>query len=136
MNQIAPELIEQWKESLIQKATSRMLELDGCELPYEEVEAFVRTLLKEYNGLHNEQANTNLLMNAGWFVEDGWWCNPRLKGEKVFLVNEVDKYTLSELLQIVTASAFNNGTRWMRKESSEKLRAQLSKLAKTVDKWL
>jgi len=53
------ELIEQWREALIRKATSRLLEsLENpimTAITYDEAEAFVRALLTSYDEILEEK---------------------------------------------------------------------------------
>lgn len=63
--------------------------------------------------------NTELLKEAGWFEKDGWLCNPKLNGEAVFKLDctdnhfgDIDNKPLSWVLAVISATAFNAGSRW------------------------
>lgn len=81
------------------------------------------------------ETNKELLLSAGWTIEDGWLCNPKLNGEKVFEVEHVELMDRYELFMRISNSAFNAGSRWQREDSKDYLKRQLQSLAKKVDKW-
>jgi len=86
------------------------------------------------------ETNSELLRQAGWSFKDGWWCNPKLHDEGVFQPEDVNDWTLEQLFNIITATAFNAGSRWQRQDLKERVKKQVDQMAKhakkSIDKWM
>jgi hypothetical protein len=75
--------------------------------------------------------NSDVLIAAGWQIvvahDKRWFANPKLDNEPVFIVDDVDSMDTSMFLAIVTATAFNNGTRWQRNQTKNHIKERLYK---------
>lgn len=55
--------------------------------------------------------NSDILMEAGWNIIDGWWCNPKLNDTRVFECDSVDLHERKRFLDIMTKEAYLTGAR-------------------------
>lgn len=76
--------------------------------------------------------NREFLEQMGFFESDGWMCNPKLDGEKVFkldckLFGFEDK-PLTWVVDVITATAINYGIRYAKEKERKLLANQLKAL--------
>ena len=73
--------------------------------------------------------NQELLLAAGWFVEDQWWCSPVLNNEKTFHVSEkVNNLPLETLIRRISVVARDYGYHEGRKDGKAFLIQELEGL--------
>ncbi len=77
--------------------------------------------------------NTETLKSWGFFEKNGWLCSPKLNGEEVFQVGQIDDKEMSYLIECLTAISFNSGSRWQRTESKKTLINELEKMVKKIE---
>lgn len=82
--------------------------------------------------------NISLLKEMGFFEKDGWLCNPKLEGEAIFKIGDpvygAEDKPLSWVMSVISASAFNAGTRWQEEDSKNQLVKELEGMIKKIKK--
>lgn len=76
--------------------------------------------------------NTQTLKSWGFFERDGWICSPKLEGEAIFPIDEVDSKDMVYIINVISATAFNSGVRWQREHSKNQLISQMEDMIDTI----
>jgi hypothetical protein len=77
--------------------------------------------------------NLELLTEAGWYELDGWMCDPKLDGEEVFLIKDIEDHSLPVLFATISSSAFNRGSRWQKQDMKDTLKQRIISIANNID---
>lgn len=81
--------------------------------------------------------NKEFLKSVGFVEIDGWLCNPYLDNEAIFHDAEMlEKRSLSEIIQIITVTSFNAGSRYERRQAILQTVEELEKFTKKLKKNL
>lgn len=79
-------------------------------------------------------SNLELLKSWGFFENEGWLCNPKIEGEPIFQVEKINDYEMKYIVEVISATAFNAGSRWKEKEMKQSIVKELEKTMKKIKK--
>lgn len=80
--------------------------------------------------------NITFLKELGFIEKDGWLCNPKIDNEAVFKISDA-KYgpedkPMSWIIEVISATAFNAGSRYSRDIERQQIAEQLEQMAKQL----
>ena len=78
-----------------------------------------------------KMTNTQTLKSWGFYEKDGWLCSPKLK-EEFFHIADVEAKDMSDIIEVITSSSFNAGSRWQCEESKIQLVRELEGIIKNI----